>query len=178
MSGRTLGVSKADWLGMSTVSVFWAMVEVGVALIAINLPALRPGQALRGSIVYKWLTGLSSSLKFSNRGSGSSSSKNSGSRGPRGKKSSGSGDSSMPIQGPWPSLATQARSMSDSADEEMGLKRGTEIGNGEGIYCERDYQVTESVTSIPVQEQDFRRRYAELFPPASAHVMVQPRERV
>ncbi|KAF2235040.1 hypothetical protein EV356DRAFT_134050 [Viridothelium virens] len=193
MSGHTLGVSKADWLGITTVSIFWAMVEVSAALIAINLPALRPGQALRNSSFYRWLSGITSSLRFSSRGSGSRGSGSKGSSKLRGfpgeKKMSDASDSSgasIPMQGPWPSLATQGKSFDGKEeDEEWGRKGGIGMAIGEtgregagAIYCERDWQVTESPARTDMSESDFRRRYEELFPPGSAYVVREPRERV
>ena len=177
MSGKTLGVSKADWLGIITVAIFWNMVEVAVALIAINLPALRPGHVIRNNGIYRWLSGLTSSLRFSSRGS----SKNSASQG-SGEKGFAGSSASRPLQGPWPSLATQIRSMSESEEEEIRFSKGggmaMPLTKGEGIYYEKGYQVTESPAMIPMQESEFRRRYEELFPPGSAHVVTEPRERV
>ncbi|KAI9687075.1 MAG: hypothetical protein M1822_002485 [Bathelium mastoideum] len=188
MAGHTLGVSRADWLGMSTVSLFWAMVEVGVALIAINLPALRPGETLRSARLYRWLSGLSSSLRL---GSSASSSRKASASSQRSgeKKLSPIADGRAPMQGPWPSLATQVSGggggWSEGEEEtwagwsDGGVGVAVEMGkrNG-GIYYERDYQVTESLTRIPTHESDFRRRYEELFPPASAYVVTEPKERV
>ncbi|KAI9684323.1 MAG: hypothetical protein M1820_010894 [Bogoriella megaspora] len=58
-----LGVSSADVIGMSTILLFWTQVEVGVANVAICLPAMRPGtlltsrhsKALLNKIGMSWL---------------------------------------------------------------------------------------------------------------------------
>ena len=41
-----LGVSSLDVIGMTTILLFWTQVEVGVANVAICLPAMRPGRLL------------------------------------------------------------------------------------------------------------------------------------
>ncbi|KAI9699173.1 MAG: hypothetical protein M1820_007252 [Bogoriella megaspora] len=157
MASKTLGVSKADWLGMSTVSLFWSMIEISIALIAVNLPALHAGAAIKNSNLYKWLSGWSSrlSIRYSKGSTGSS--RSGGDR----KKSSGS-SMSTPIKAPWQSLATGTRSQSDSDR--------SDLGNAKAIYYDQQYQVTESVHHIPMEEGDFRRRYEELFPPGSFQV--------
>ena len=180
MAGKTLGVSKADWFGMCTVSIFWAMVEVGVALIAINLPALRTGQAIRSSGLYRWLSGWSSSLRLPGSSRSGSSSKKSGDSG--GEKKIWSEDSaeSTPMQAPWQSLATVARR---SDDEETGLRNGIGVAvemnkQHGGILYKKDYKVTASRARTPIQEREFRERYKALFPPTSTHMVTQPRERI
>jgi hypothetical protein len=152
MAGETLGVSKADWLGMSTVATFWAMIEVTVALIAINLPALRPGALIRNSGLYKWFSGLSS--RFSSRYSASKSSSKNSSQNSRKRAGEKQHSGGIPMQAPWQSLATGMHSAGGDDESEQELKSG--------IYYERDYRISES--RIPVDDHDVQRRYGEFFP--------------
>ncbi|KAI9708053.1 MAG: hypothetical protein M1820_004257 [Bogoriella megaspora] len=66
--GQSLGVSSTDWMGMVTIHIFWTMIEVGVALIAICLPLFRPGTLLRkGHWLQRWLGSFSDKIRSTRR---------------------------------------------------------------------------------------------------------------
>ena len=46
--GRVVGVDTRDSIGTTNVGLFWSMIEMGVGMVAICLPSLRP--LLKGRI--------------------------------------------------------------------------------------------------------------------------------
>lgn len=54
-NGRVIGLPATDEIGIISIDLFWAMLELGVGMIAICLPSLRP---ILSALTLKSLVGL------------------------------------------------------------------------------------------------------------------------
>ena len=130
---------------MVTIHIFWTMIEVGVALIAICLPLFRPGQLLaKNHWIQRWVGSFSGKLTRSRRTHPS-----------RGQSIP---DAVHSKRNPFSSSEDEAeRSLSKSANTNM------------------DYQIAEdSMQDVELVERDFKGRYEQLFPSTTMVTKANP----
>ncbi|KAF2235227.1 hypothetical protein EV356DRAFT_532226 [Viridothelium virens] len=145
-AGVTLGVSSTDWMGMVTIHIFWTMVEVGVALIAICLPLFRPGTLLRKNHwIQRWLGSFSTRLSRSRR----------------------SAHHSHRHAPPGAGRSKHIPLVSSEDEAEKSLSKSANSNT--------DYQMRIDPTQdVELQERDFKDRYEQLFPTTTATVETIP----
>ncbi|KAF2230487.1 hypothetical protein EV356DRAFT_579944 [Viridothelium virens] len=71
--GNVLGVSSSDIIGTTTLLLFWSQIEIGVANIAICLPAMRPGRIITNKRSREFLDKIKTTLSTYLRGDNSNS---------------------------------------------------------------------------------------------------------
>ncbi|KAL9080960.1 MAG: hypothetical protein Q9157_000369 [Trypethelium eluteriae] len=149
-SGMTLGVADTDAISVASIVMMLAMVEVGVALIAICLPTLYTGTFFH-NLRWAWI-----SRRASKRGSHRVGSKHDY-RGYQATSRSNKGSNK----------GTNHSVRESGEDSETELR---------GIGYRMDFWVESQAADT--RSTEAKRRYEDLFPPASGRVEAHPNEAV
>ena len=148
--GSTLGVHNADSLGEISALIFLAMVEEGVALIAICLPTLHPGTLFNHTL---W-------ARLSQIGSSWISHRNSSSRNLNGRQESLPGSQPRPRHLKGRGSGEHSEADLNATSYQMECRVESQSQRGEERYAEAI------------------RRYEDLFPIEPGKVEAMPREAV